>query len=130
MLEIALQESGNGVYQKDISIRQKISVKYLDNIISSLKTAGLITTIRGKKSGYKLTRDADSIKILDIYKAFEPGVEVVDCINRNFDCEMSATCCVRNFWNGLNKTIVDYFDSYTLGDLIAEHKKKTEALLS
>ena len=60
MLDIALDESGNGVYQKDISDRQKISVKYLDSIIASLKAAGLITTKRGKKSGYCLTRHSGS----------------------------------------------------------------------
>ena len=53
ILEIALEESENGVFQKDISERQKISNKYLDNIITALKTAGLIKNVKGKKSGYK-----------------------------------------------------------------------------
>lgn len=124
MLDIALDESGNGVYQKDISDRQKISVKYLDSIIASLKKAGLITTIKGKKSGYRITRPSDQIKILDIYNAFEPEVAVVDCMSCNFICEMTDSCGAREFWEGLNKSVISYFRSNTLKDLVKNHKAK------
>lgn len=124
ILEIALDESENGVFQKDISERQKISLKYLDNIIAALKTAGLITNIRGKKSGYRLTRNPGEIKLLDVHNAFEPGISVVDCITGKFDCELSPTCSARTFWKGLNNLIINYFESYTLEDLIKEYKNK------
>ena len=125
ILEIALEESENGVFQKDISERQKISIKYLDNIISALKTAGLIINIKGKKSGYKLTRKPDKIKVIDVYNAFEPGVAVVDCINDKYVCERAPKCGVRSFWDGLNDIIINYLESYTLEDLIKEHKRKS-----
>ena len=125
ILEIALEESEIGVFQKDISKRQNISVKYLDNIISALKTAGLIINARGKKSGYKLTRKPGKIKIADVYNAFEPGVVVVDCLSSKYVCERASKCGVRDFWRGLNNTIIDYLESYTLEDLINEHKRKS-----
>ena len=124
MLEIALNETENGVFQKDIAERQKISIKYLDNIIASLKTSGLIINTKGKKSGYKLTRKPSKIKIIDVYNAFEPGVAVVDCINRKYVCNLASTCGVRNFWKGLNTAITEYFESFTLEDLIKEHKSR------
>jgi Rrf2 family protein len=124
MVDIALGESGSGVFQKDISYRQKISVKYLDTIIASLKSAGLITTSRGKKSGYRLTRQADQIKILDIYRAFEPEVAIVDCMSCNYACELSESCGAREFWEILNKSVIDHFQTYTLDDLVQKHKKK------
>jgi Rrf2 family protein len=124
VLEIALDESERGVFQKDIAERQRISVKYLDNIIAALKTAGLISNTKGKKSGYKLTRKPEEIKILDVYNAFEPGVVVVDCLSGNYICGLSSKCGVRDFWDGLNNMIIDYFDSYTLEDMIKEHKAK------
>ncbi len=124
ILEIALEESDNGVFQKDIAQRQKISIKYLDNIIASLKTAGLIINIKGKKSGYKLTRKPEQIKVMDVYKAFEPGIAVVDCMNDMYFCERALNCGVKEFWDGLNTLISDYLDSYTLEDLIREHRKK------
>jgi Rrf2 family protein len=125
ILEIALAESENGIFQKDISVRQNISVKYLDNIISALKTAGLIINIKSKKSGYKLTRKPDKIKIIDVYNAFEPGVVVVDCLSDKYICERASKCGVRDFWRGMNNTIINYLESYTLEDLIKEHKRKS-----
>ncbi len=125
ILEIALDESGNGVFQKDIAERQNISIKYLDSIIASLKTAGLIINIKGKKSGYKLTRKPDQIKVGDVYKAFEPGVAVVDCMNDKYFCERAPNCGVKEFWDGLNTLISDYLNSHTLEDLIKEHRKKS-----
>lgn len=122
MLEIAMNESENGVFQKDIAVRQLISVKYLDSIIASLKASGLIHTRKGKKSGYVLSRKASEIKILDIYRAFEPGISIVDCMAPDYNCKLSDTCGVRNFWKGLNQTIEDYFSSLTLEDLLKEHK--------
>lgn len=124
MLEIALDGSAKGVYQKEISERQRISIKYLDSIISSLKTAGLITTVRGKKSGYLLTRSPKKISILDIYKAFEPEIAIVDCMSCNFRCELSAACAAREFWSGLNESIIMYFKTYTLEDLVVKQKEK------
>lgn len=125
ILEIALEESENGVFQKDISERQKISNKYLDNIIAALKTAGLIINFKGKKSGYRLTRRPEEIKIIDVFNAFEPGVAVVDCIDDRYICDLKSKCAVRDFWDGLNNTIIDYLESYTLEDLIREHKLKS-----
>jgi Rrf2 family transcriptional regulator, iron-sulfur cluster assembly transcription factor len=125
MLEIALEESENGVLQKDISERQNISVKYLDNIITALKTAGLIINAKGKKSGYKLTRKPGKIKVIDVYNAFEPGVVLIDCLSNKHLCDRASKCSVRDFWGGLNDVIKNYLESYTLEDLIREHRRKS-----
>jgi len=124
ILEIALDESGNGVFQKDISVRQKISVKYLDHIIPALKAAGLIVNKHGRKSGYILTRKSSEIKVLDIFNAFESSVVIVECMAPNYVCELSETCGVRDFWFGLNSVIIQYFESYTIEDLIKVHRSK------
>ena len=124
ILEIALEESETGVFQKDISERQKISNKYLDNIITALKTAGLIKNVKGNKSGYKIIGIPSDIIILDIYKAFEPGVSIVDCVSSDYQCNLAVTCGVTRFWRGLNEIIIEYFESFTLEDLIKEHKSR------
>lgn len=129
MIDIAFEGSEGGVYQKDIAERQNISLKYLDNIIASLKTAGLITTVRGKKSGYRITRRPDQIRILDIYKAFEPEIAIVECMSHNFACERSDTCGAKEFWEGLNESIVSYFQSYSLEDLMQIQKRKQAAVI-
>lgn len=118
MLEIAHHSPSSGVFQKDIAKNQDISNKYLDHIISGLKAAELIVNLRGKKSGYILTKDPSEITVYDIHNAFEPGICVIDCLSRSINCERQDRCVARGFWGVLNQKIIDYFKSVTLEDLI------------
>ncbi len=123
MVEIALNESGKGIYQKKIAENQDISVKYLDHIIHALKASGLITNIKGKKSGYILTRQPSEITMYDIHNAFEPGICIIDCLSPNISCDREDKCAAKGFWGKLNNQIVDYFKSVTLEDLVNEQIK-------
>lgn len=121
MIEIALAHDKKGVFQKDIAENQDISVKYLDHIILALKVAGLIANIRGKKSGYILTRDPSRITMYDIHIAFEPGICVIDCMDCHIICEREDACAAREFWHELNDKMVDHFKSATLKQLVEKH---------
>jgi Rrf2 family protein len=125
MLEIALSEPDKGVFQKDIAQSQGISNKYLDHIISALKTSHLISNSKGKKSGYILTRTPSEITVYDIHNAFEPGVCIIECLSGNYQCNRDEGCQTKGFWGGLNNLIIDYFKSITLQDLM-ENKIKIE----
>lgn len=113
-----MSKSQNGIYQKDISKNQNISFKYLDQIISALKAAGLITNVKGKKSGYIITREPHEITIYEIYKAFEPEISIVECLSKNVDCPYENCCACKDFWEGLNTQIIEYLSKHTLDDLV------------
>lgn len=117
MLEIALQNTGAGVFQKDIAKNQDISIKYLDHIIQALKTAEIIANAKGKKSGYVLTRPASQITMLDIHNAFEKQVCVIDCLAKETVCDRDLQCSPKEFWSKLNRIVIDYLKSVTLEDL-------------
>ena len=123
VLEIAMSECNNGIYQKDISEKQDISYKYLDQIINSLKVAGLVIKASGRKSGYILTRDPKDITIYDVHNAFEPGICVIDCLSLNYTCNRENNCALKGFWDTLNNQIIDYFKSITISDLMEEQIK-------
>lgn len=123
MVEIAKTDQQTGILQKDISEKQKISIKYLDHIIHSLKTAGLIVNVKGKKSGYRLTRPASEILTLDIHNAFEPEIAVVECLSEHVNCEMESFCNTQKFWHGLNDLVNEYFTQNTLEDLVNNHNE-------
>ncbi|MCG6188808.1 RrF2 family transcriptional regulator [Maribellus maritimus] len=123
ILEIAMNDSENGIYQKDIAKNQNISYKYLDHIITALKVAGLVTKAGGRKSGYILTREPEKITINDIHNAFEPGVCVVDCLSHSYTCKREGICASRGFWGQLNNKITEYLTSVTLKDLIEKQVK-------
>ena len=118
MIEIAKSGSTGGIYQKDIANNQSLSNKYLDQIISALKTAHLIHNSRGRKSGYLLSRKPSKITIYDIHNAFEPGICLLDCLERNYKCQMKERCQAFDFWKELNSLIISYFKSVTLEDLM------------
>ena len=127
MLELALQaDRKEGILQKEISENQDVSVKYLDHIIADLKKAGLITNVSGKKSGYKLGRPAAEISILDIYLAFEEELAIIDCLQPHGHCPRKKVCVLKEYWSGLNQTILSSMGAQHLQDLVdrtraAEH---------
>ena len=123
MLEIALQEDNKGVFQKDIAKNQKISEKYLDPIIASLKANGLIANTSGKKSGYILKKSVDKISIYDIYRSFEPELSIVHCLMNPSLCEFSGCCSAQELWSELNLLNKNFLKKNTLEDLVKKHKK-------
>jgi Rrf2 family protein len=122
MIEIALHSQEKGVYQKDIAANQEISVKYLDHIIHALKTARLVLNVRGKKSGYILSRKPSEITVYDIHNAFEPGICIVECLSGGVPCNREEKCNTKNFWQDLNEHIETYLKSVTLEDLIETNR--------
>ncbi|HYQ59098.1 MAG TPA: Rrf2 family transcriptional regulator [Draconibacterium sp.] len=126
ILEIALNGSGGGIYQKDIAANQNLSYKYLDHIINSLKVAGLVTKAGGRRSGYIITRKPSEITIYDIHSAFEPGVCVVDCVSENYLCKRKDICALFGFWGNLNRQFVEILKSTTLEDIMNEQSKLGE----
>jgi len=123
MIEIAMADDQQSVLQKDISAKQRISLRYLDHIIRSLKTAGLIRNKAGRKSGYVLARPASEITTLDIMNAFQADVKIIDCVDPFYDCDLKESCSTHPFWTDLNDLIKNYLAGTTLESLVLRQKK-------
>ena len=122
-IELGLHDAETGMFQKDIAKNQKLSEKYLDMIICSLKVAGIVKNAGGKKSGYILSRPKSEITIYDIYKAFEEDIEIIHCTNKPVTCFVSRICVANEYWLGLNDVIIKYLKDTTLDDIIKKHLK-------
>lgn len=130
MIEIAGATDPNGILQKDIAKNQRISLKYLDPIIASLKLKGLIVNSKGKGSGYRLTRDPKEITMLDIYTAFEQIV-IVECINNMGYCERSLHDCKgRNYWHEFRDEITNLLMKKTLDQIMQQTHYECKELVS
>ena len=119
MIDLAQHDTGEYIALKDISERQDITVKYLEQIVASLSRAGLLRSMRGAGGGYRLARRSEEIRVGDILRATEGDLTPVDCpiLNGSGDCPRAAKCSTLEFWRGLDRVITGYLDSHTLYDL-------------
>ena len=119
LVEIAKSESNEGVLQKDISLNQEISNKYLDHIIRDLKVAELICNRKNKKSGYRLCKPASEITVYSVYRAFEPELCLIECLNEtNNTCPRIAECATQPVWKELNKRMMAFMKSVSLQEIV------------
>ena len=119
MIDLAQHDNGEFISLKDVSQRQDITVKYLEQIVSSLSKAGLIRSQRGNNGGYRLTRLPSEYRIGDILRVMEGPLEPISCLMDDpILWPRSDSCATLPFWKGLGKIINEYVDSFTLQDLI------------
>lgn len=106
---------------KDISRRQDISQRYLEQIFQSLKRAGILKSKRGPQGGYYLARKAEQITVREILEAAEGDTLLVDCLderkgNKN-PCKFDAHCVTQTVWREATEKMNGYFAQTTLKTL-------------
>ena len=120
MVDLAEHREEGYIPLKSVAQRQDISEKYLEAIIKLLVRAGLLSGLRGKGGGYKLTKDPAQYTVGDILRLTEDSLAPVACLGPGAaPCAKAAECRTRSLWQGLDKVIRDYLDSVTVADLMA-----------
>ena len=118
MIDLAMHNNGKYISLKEISRRQEISNKYLEQIISLLNKAGYLETARGNTGGYKLSKAPKEYTVGDILRATEGDLAPIYCLTEEGECDKQKGCKTYSFWKGLDDVINEYIDSKTLEDLI------------
>ncbi len=120
LADIAKFESNNPVSLRDISLRQGISLLYLEQIFSMLKKNQIVQSVRGTNGGYKLAKNPEQIKISNIFSAVQENVKTVRCKKESKKgCNgKSAKCITHNLWDELEVHINDFFSKKNLSDLV------------
>ena len=127
ILELA-EHFGQGPLQtRVIAKHQEISVKYLEQIMSALKSAGIIRSQRGAKGGYVLSRSPDKIKLNEIFDIFEGPTMMVECAVNEKYCDKAEDCVARQVWREIQKAIKSILESITLQDALDKAKKDKQA---
>lgn len=117
MIDLAVNDKGDYVSLKDISNRQKVSLKYLEQIMAMLNKAGYVKSTRGNNGGYRLAKSPEEYKVGDILRKTEGDLAPIACVNGE-ECGKRENCKTFKFWQGLDNVINEYVDSKTLADLI------------
>ncbi|MCL2144408.1 MAG: Rrf2 family transcriptional regulator [Endomicrobia bacterium] len=119
MLAIAQYDNDEYVPVKEISQAQEITMKYMEQIISQLKRAGFLKSLRGNAGGYKLTKPAEKYSVGEILRAVEGSLAPITCLDDTPNqCKRSKKCLTLKFWTGLNDVISDYVNNVSLADLL------------
>ena len=120
LADLAKFNNGDPVPLRDISLRQGISLLYLEQIFSKLKKDNIVKSIRGVRGGYILTAKPDQIKLSNIFSAVHEEVKTVQCKKESKKgCNgKSSKCITHDLWDELEKHINSFFEQKSLKDLI------------
>ncbi len=117
LVDLARARDKGPVQISEISNRQNISVKYLEQIIRPLKQAELVTSVRGARGGHMLAKKPDEITLGQIVRLFEGQADLVECVSHPENCAMADECRVRLAWQAATDALYESLDGTTIADL-------------
>jgi Rrf2 family protein len=125
MVDIAQQFGKGPVALRSVAQRQQVSEHYLEQLMSPLRNAGFVRSVRGAQGGYVLAKDPTSITVGDIVRAMEGPIAPVDCLlaekgRDNPYCDKTKDCIRRNIWLKMGESITEALDSISLASLCAD----------
>ena len=121
MPDLAENSNGQLIPLKDIAVRQGISQKYLESIMTMLSKNGFVEAMHGKGGGYRLCKAPEEYIVGDLLRLTEGTLAPVMCLEENAKpCERAGECKTLPLWTGLNKAITDYLDHITIADILKQ----------
>ena len=105
-----------------IAQRRDISEAYLEQLMGSLRRAGLVTSVRGALGGYSLSRAPEDISVGDVLRALEGQLDLVDCLSDEENCGKSCDCPMRIVWQRMRDGLNDIVNAISLKDMLRDAK--------
>jgi Rrf2 family protein len=127
MLDLALHLNEGTIQIKDICERQDVSEQYLKNLLASLRAANLIRSVRGPRGGLTLARPPSQIRVIEIIRAMEGSISLVDCIDAPEICSRADLCVTRDLWTEMGDAMNAVAESTSLQDLVERQTQKQES---
>ena len=118
-LAVLAKRHGRGPTQvREIARTETLSAKYLEQLLGRLRAGGLVTSVRGARGGYQLSREPQAITVKEVLVVLEGSLAPVGCVEPSDVACDGTTCTAHAVWAGLHETVLTYLDSYTLADLV------------
>ena len=126
LVDLARFDNINPVSLRDISLRQGISLDYLEQIFSRLRKREIVQSVRGTQGGYVLNKKAKEIKLSNIFDAVDEKVKTVKCKKESKKgCNGKTTkCLTHNLWDELDSHINNFFEQKSLEDLVKDNTER------
>ena len=125
LMELAINYGKGPLSLKEISTRQGIPLKYLEQIVINLRESNIITSVRGPLGGYELARKPDKINLDEIIEVLEGSLGFVQCVEDPSGCEKVESCALNELWKRVSQETHNILTSFSLADLVEidSHKK-------
>ena len=121
LVDLAENQNEGYITLKEAADRQEISEKYLESIVKDLVKGKFIEGVRGKGGGYRLSRPAEEISVLDVLQSTDGTLAPVACLEEgSAPCSRAAVCKTLPLWKGLERVVSEYLSGYTIRDLAEE----------
>jgi len=121
MMALLATSHGRGpVLLKEVAERERISEKYLSQIVIPLRSAGLLRSVRGAHGGYALAREPGQITVREIVEVLEGGLDLVDPQEERDEPPQATDRTISRMWKRLSGEMVRTLDSITLGDIVVQ----------
>ena len=117
MVDLATNYNKGPLILNAVSREEKVSKKYLEQIIRRLMSANLVKSVRGPKGGYYLVKPPEKIKVLDIINAIEGPLVLIGCLKNPSLCSLVKSCVTRAYWFEIQNNLIKSFANKTLKSL-------------
>ena len=126
LVELAHHYGGGPVQSSVIANRQSIPEPYLDQLLTSLRRAGFIRSVRGPQGGHALIRDPQDLRLSEAITALEGSLAPIACLEDPSGCRKTTNCCLRSVWQEIEAATQRILDGITIADL-AERERAGNA---
>ena len=110
----------------EIAARQSIPESYLEQLLTTLRRAGFIRSVRGPQGGHALIRDPAALPVSEVIVALEGSILPIDCLDEASACSKGGGCAQRDMWEAVREAILGVLDTTTIADLAERDRAVSE----
>jgi Rrf2 family protein len=122
-VELAHRYGQGPVQSAEIASRQEIPEPYLDQLLTQLRRAGFIRSVRGPQGGHALIREPDEVKLSEVMTALEGSLAPIACVDDPESCSRSGGCVQREVWERVRDATVEILDGVSIADLAEKERE-------
>jgi Rrf2 family cysteine metabolism transcriptional repressor len=108
-----------------IAARQGIPESYLEQLLTTLRRAGFVRSVRGPQGGHVLVRDPGALPVSEVIEALEGSILPIDCLDDSSACSKAGGCAQREMWQAVREAIMGVLENTTIADLAAKDRAVT-----
>ncbi len=129
LIDLAQRYGQGPVQSGDIAGRQSIPEPYLDQILTILRRAEIIRSLRGPQGGHALARPAAQVTLADVVLLLEGSLAPIGCLDRREDCQIDTTCALREVWSEWQAASLRLLEAITPADLRQRQSQRERTVM-